>query len=102
MDGAEAFKLGFVTYAGVHGRDFVGAIEKLAFGPVAAAIGASIGVPYLAGTVGGAGVETGLSADADAPDDLRRKYLIKRYRDLIRMRRARLQNAAVSAAKAGA
>jgi len=101
MTPQQAYKLGFVTYLGTHGITPSELMSKVAISPAIGAAALSLGIPYAAGTVSGSVLGAGLSADEETPVDLRKKYLIKKYRDLIRQRRARMQNALLSAVKAG-
>lgn len=106
----EAFKLGFVTKLAQHGIrptelvDAVGVlIEKQgAFAPLATLAGlggVTVIAPAHIGSALGASAGGLTEDELDTLSEARKKYLIKRYRDLIRQRRAALESRLITQAK---
>jgi hypothetical protein len=77
-----------------------GGIKPLAIG-LSGALGASSVIPASIGRLGGGMLASGLANQMDTTDELRTRYLIKRYRDFIQERKAQMNNKLVSEALRG-
>lgn len=75
-------------------------IKPLAIG-LSGALGASSVIPASIGRLGGGMLASGLANQMDTTDELRTRYLIKRYRDFIQERKAQMNNKLVSEALRG-
>lgn len=75
-------------------------IKPLAIG-LSGGLGASLVIPQSAGRVLGGMLADGVASQMDTTDELRTRYLIKRYRDFIEERRALMDNRLVSEALRG-
>lgn len=79
------------------GADALGALKPVGIG-LSGALGASAIIPASVGRLGGGMLAAGLANQMDTTDELRTRYLIKRYRDFLQERKAQQNNRLVSEA----
>lgn len=82
------------------GADALGALKPVGIG-LSGALGASAIIPASVGRLGGGMLAAGLANQMDTTDELRTRYLIKRYRDFLQERKAQQNNRLVSEALRG-